>query len=319
MTTAVLDALRTGDDDPTEPVTRPAPTAPAAPMDPAARTDRTAPADPTDPAALAAPTDPAVLVATLAARAVEARRLVVDMAASPRGCHLGGSLSVLDILIAALHRASAGDGTEVVLSKGHAAAGLYAALHVSGALPENPAPLYGLAGHPYTGHPGPKVPGVRFPTGSLGHGVPYAAGWALSERLRGRHGLGIAVAGDGELQEGLVWETCQVAAAQELGNFVLVVDRNGGQNDGMVADISPLPRLADRFTAFGFDVTEVDGHDLGALTALLAEDRTAARRPLAVVADTVKGKGVRAVEGKAACHYVTIDQARAAKWKRAIR
>ncbi|MFF7387125.1 thiamine pyrophosphate-dependent enzyme [Streptomyces scabiei] len=259
------------------------------------------------------------VTATLAERAVQARRLVVDMAASPRGCHLGGSLSVLDILIAALHRASAGDGTEVVLSKGHAAAGLYAALHVSGILPENPAPLYGLAGHPYTGHPGPKVPGVRFPTGSLGHGVPYAAGWALSQRLRGRHGLGIAVAGDGELQEGLVWETCQVAAAQELGNFVLVVDRNGGQNDGMVADISPLPRLAERFAAFGFDVTEVDGHDLGALTALLAADRTAARRPLAVVADTVKGKGVRAVEGKAGCHYVTIDQARAAKWKRAIR
>ncbi|MDX2764065.1 transketolase [Streptomyces europaeiscabiei] len=263
--------------------------------------------------------DPADLVATLTERAVEARRLVVDMAASPRGCHLGGSLSVLDILIAALHRASAGDGTEVVLSKGHAAAGLYAALHVSGVLPENPAPLYGLAGHPYTGHPGPKVPGVRFPTGSLGHGVPYAAGWALSQRLRGRHGLGIAVAGDGELQEGLVWETCQVAAAQQLGNFVLVVDRNGGQNDGLVADISPLPRLAERFTAFGFDVTEADGHDLRALTGLLADDRSTARRPLAVIADTVKGKGVRAVEGKAGSHYVTIDEARAAKWKRAIR
>ncbi|MEU1890836.1 thiamine pyrophosphate-dependent enzyme [Streptomyces pristinaespiralis] len=259
------------------------------------------------------------VLATLAARAVEARRLVVDMAASPRGCHLGGSLSVLDILIAALHRVSAGDGTEVVLSKGHAAAGLYAALHVSGVLPENPAPLYGRAGGPYTGHPGPKVPGVRFPTGSLGHGVPYAAGWALARRIAGRPGLGIAVAGDGELQEGLVWETCQVAAAQELGNFVLVVDRNGGQNDGPVADISPLPRLAERFAAFGFEVAETDGHDLAALTDLFAGDRSTARRPLAVVADTVKGKGVPAVEGKAASHYVTIDAARAAKWKRAVR
>ena len=255
----------------------------------------------------------------LAERAVEARKLVIDMAAGPRGCHLGGSLSVLDILIAALHRASLDDGTAVVLSKGHAAAGLYAALHVSGILPENPAPLYGQAGHPYTGHPGPKVPGVLFPTGSLGHGVPYAAGWALARRLGGRGGLGIAVAGDGELQEGLVWETCQVAAAQKLGNFVLVVDRNGGQNDGLVQDISPLPNLAARFAAFGFDTAEVDGHDLTALSGLLADDRSAAARPLAVIADTVKGKGVPAVEGKAGSHYVTIDAARAAKWKRMIR
>ncbi|WP_308344860.1 thiamine pyrophosphate-dependent enzyme [Streptomyces sp. ISL-94] len=255
----------------------------------------------------------------LAGRAVEARKLVVDMAASPRGCHLGGSLSVLDILIAALHRASLDDGTEVVLSKGHAAAGLYAALHVSGILAENPAPFYGQPGHPYTGHPGPKVPGVRFPTGSLGHGVPYAAGWALARRIGGQGGLGIAIAGDGELQEGLVWETCQVAAAQRLGNFVLVVDRNGGQNDGLVRDISPLPNLAERFAAFGFETAEVDGHDLTALGEVLGGDRAGAVRPLAVIADTVKGKGVPPVEGKAGSHYVTIDAARAAKWKRMIR
>ncbi|MER5294685.1 MULTISPECIES: 1-deoxy-D-xylulose-5-phosphate synthase N-terminal domain-containing protein [Streptomyces] len=256
--------------------------------------------------------------AVLRERATAARKLVVDMAASPRGCHLGGSLSVLDILIAALHRAERGDGTEVVLSKGHAAAGLYAALHVSGILPENPAPHYGMAGHPYTGHPSAKVPGVRFPTGSLGHGVPYAAGWALARRLAGQQGLGIAVAGDGELQEGLVWETCQVAAAQRLGNFVLVVDRNGGQNDGMVADISPMPLLAERFVGFGFNIATVDGHNLSALRALLDEDRTGADRPLAVIADTVKGKGLPPVEGKAASHYVTIDAQRAAKWKRMI-
>ena len=252
-------------------------------------------------------------------RAMRARKLVVDMAASPRGCHLGGSLSVMEILIAALHRASREDGTEVVLSKGHAAAGLYAALHVSGVLDENPAPQYGQFGHHYTGHPNPAVPGVLFPTGSLGHGVPYAAGWAMARRLAGLTGLGIAIAGDGELQEGLVWETCQVAVARELGNFVLIVDRNGGQNDGLVADISPMPNLAARFAAFGFYTVEVDGHDLDALSALLDEDRGAARRPLAVIAATVKGKGVRAVEGKASSHYVAIDAARAKKWKQMIK
>jgi transketolase len=253
-----------------------------------------------------------------AARAAAARRLIVDMAASERGCHLGGSLSVIDLLLAAFDRAEGDDGTRVVLSKGHAAAGLYAALHVTGRLDENPAPHYGKAGRPYTGHPGPKVPGVAFPTGSLGHGIPYAAGWAWAQRLQGGRGLGIAVAGDGELQEGLVWETLQVAAARRLGNFVLVVDRNGGQNDGLVADISPLPDLTDRFRAFGLETAEVDGHDHAALTAVLAGPRHG-DRPLAVIADTVKGKGVRAVEGKAASHYVTIDADRAEKWKRGIR
>ncbi|MFH9349582.1 1-deoxy-D-xylulose-5-phosphate synthase N-terminal domain-containing protein [Kitasatospora sp. NPDC017646] len=259
------------------------------------------------------------VLALLAERAREARRLIIDMAAGPRGCHLGGSLSVTDVLIAALHRAGRDEGTRVVLSKGHAAAALYAALHVSGVLPENPAPLYADPGHHFTGHPNHAVPGVLFPTGSLGHGLPYAAGWALARRLSGGPGLGVAVVGDGELQEGLIWETCQVAAAQRIGNLVLVVDRNGGQNDGLVADISPLPDLVERFAAFGFDTVEVDGHDLAQLHAVFAADRAPDGRPLAVVAATVKGKGVPAVEGRAGSHYVTIDAARAAKWKRFVK
>ena len=259
------------------------------------------------------------MTSTLAERAVRARRLVVDMAATPTGCHLGGSLSVLDILIAGLDRVSDDEGSLLVLSKGHAAAGLYAALHVSGVLETDPAPFYGKPGHHYTGHPNPAVRGVVFPTGSLGHGVPYAAGWAMGRQLRGRPGLGIAVVGDGELQEGLVWEACQVAAARQLGNLVIVVDRNGGQNDGLVSDISPLPNLGARFAAFGFEVVEADGHDLTALSRLLAGDRAGENRPLAVIATTVKGKGVPPLEGKAASHYVSIDSRRAAQWKRMIR
>ncbi|GHD32581.1 transketolase [Nocardiopsis kunsanensis] len=254
----------------------------------------------------------------LVERATRTRRLVVDMAAGPRGCHLGGSLSVTDLLVAALDRAGRDEGTEVVLSKGHAAAGLYAALHTSGVLAENPAPHYGLAGHPYTGHPSAHVPGVSFPTGSLGHGVPYAAGWALSRKLSGKPGGAIAIVGDGELQEGLVWETCQVAAAQGLGNLVLLVDANGGQNDGPVSRISPLEHLSERFAAFGLRTAETDGHDMAALTSLLDRGPDPSGRPLAVVASTVKGKGVPAVEGKAGSHYVRIDAARAARWKRRI-
>jgi transketolase len=257
--------------------------------------------------------------AVLAERALAARRLIIDMAAGPRGCHLGGSLSVTDILIAALHRAGQDEGSRVVLSKGHAAAALYAALHVSGVLPENPAPLYADPGHHFTGHPNHAVPGVLFPTGSLGHGLPYAAGWALARRLSGAAGIAVAVLGDGELQEGLVWEACQVAAAQRLGNLILVVDRNGGQNDGLVDDISPLPNLLERFTAFGFETVEVDGHSPAELHAVLGAPRATDGPPLAVVARTVKGKGVRAVEGRASSHYVTIDAAKAAKWKRFVK
>lgn len=248
-------------------------------------------------------------------RAVRARRLVVDMAASEVGCHLGGSLSVLDILIAAYAVAESRPGTEVVLSKGHAAAALYAVLHEIGVIEENPAPRYGRAGSPYTGHPAPKVPGVRFPTGSLGHGLAYAVGWALSRRLLGQPGGAIAVVGDGELQEGLIWETLQVAQAKRVGGLTMVVDVNGGQNDGYVADISPLTELPARLAAFGFDVVEVDGHDIEKLMAAMVP----ADRPRAVLASTVKGKGVPATEGKAASHYVKISPGRAKQWKAAIR
>lgn len=248
-------------------------------------------------------------------QAAQARRLVVDMAGSPVGCHLGGSLSVLDILIAAYAVARSRPGTEVVLSKGHAAAALYAVLHINGVIPEDPAPLYGRAGSPYTGHPGPKVPGVRFPTGSLGHGLAYAVGWALSRRLLGRPGGAIAVVGDGELQEGLVWETLQIAQAKRIGGLTVVVDVNGGQNDGYVSDISPLNDLPTRLAAFGFEVSEVDGHDIEKLMAAIVP----ADRPKAVLATTVKGKGVPATEGKAASHYVKVSPARAKQWKAAIR
>jgi transketolase len=248
-------------------------------------------------------------------QAARARRLVVDMAGSEVGCHLGGSLSVLDILVAAYAVTRSRPGTEVVLSKGHAAAALYAVLHETGVIAENPAPRYGRAGSPYTGHPGLKVPGVRFPTGSLGHGLAYAVGWALSRRLLGQPGGAIAVLGDGELQEGLVWETLQVAQAKRIGGLTVVVDVNGGQNDGYVADISPLTDLPARLAAFGFDVSEVDGHDVEKLMAAMVP----ADRPKAVLAATVKGKGVPATEGKAASHYVKVSPARARQWKAAIR
>ncbi|MEU8421315.1 1-deoxy-D-xylulose-5-phosphate synthase N-terminal domain-containing protein [Micromonospora sp. NPDC048835] len=255
----------------------------------------------------------------LSARARHARRLAVRMAAGPTGCHLGGSLSVIDILVAAIDFVSGVPESEVVLSKGHAAAGLYAALHASGILPEDPSEQYGRDGSPFTGHPNPALRGIRFPTGSLGHGLAYAVGWSMACRLRANGGTAVAVVGDGELQEGLTWEACQVAAAQRLGNLIVVVDRNGYQNDGAVDDISAMPHLADRFRAFGFAAVEVDGHDLTQLSETLAAHDTRGDRPLAVIARTMKAKGIAELEGRAGSHYVTASPEQAHRWTQALR
>ncbi len=248
----------------------------------------------------------------------QARELVIDMAATPYGCHIGGSLSVLDILIAAFAVFRNDSKHQIVLSKGHAAAALYAVLHMFGVLKENPALRYGMARSPYTGHPGLKVPGVMFPTGSLGHGIPYALGWALAKKLSGQSGFGIAVAGDGELQEGLCWESFQIAQAKSINNFIVIVDINGGQNDGYVCRISPQDNLRQRFEAFGFDVIEIDGHAHDKITGALITHIQIPRRPLAVLAKTIKAKGIPGMEGRAESHYAVIKPAKAATLKRSM-
>lgn len=252
--------------------------------------------------------------AELADQALRCRHVIIDIAAGPVGCHLGGSLSVVEILLAAMEVTADEEGSTVVLSKGHAAAALYAANYVRGLASIDPALDYGRAGSNLTGHPGRSQPGVEFATGSLGHGVAYAAGWALAQRVRGTLGRAIAVVGDGELQEGLVWETLQIAGAKKLDNFTVVVDVNGGQNDGYVDSISPIADLEARFNSFGAVVDTVDGHDT---TELL---KTLAPSPgfRAVVARTVKAKGIPGAEGLSKTHYARISSKRAREWKSAI-
>ncbi|MFC4101384.1 1-deoxy-D-xylulose-5-phosphate synthase N-terminal domain-containing protein [Paenibacillus xanthanilyticus] len=261
------------------------------------------------------------VVPELEGKALEARSLIIDMAAAPTGCHIGGSLSVIDLLLAAYAVYGSDPASAIILSKGHSAAALYAALYVQGIMPDNPAESYGASGSLFTGHPNHKLPGIPFATGSLGHGVPYAAGWALAQRLKGTGGTGVVIGGDGELQEGLCWETAQIAQAKGISNFVYIVDCNGGQNDGLVQDISPLPQLRERFEAFGFRVRETDGHDYGAILSAIdvaLAPGEEAGKPLAVLARTVKGKGVRAIEGNPEAHYAKIPAKTADKWKRSL-
>ncbi|AUG99982.1 transketolase [Prodigiosinella confusarubida] len=253
-----------------------------------------------------------VSVNELNALSAQARGIIIDIAASEVGCHLGGALSVIDILIYTLNNYLADQNNCVVLSKGHAAAALYSAMYVLGYSDTNPADEYGQCHSLYTGHPNHKIPHIRFSTGSLGHGVGYAAGWALAQRQAGSNGTAIVIGGDGELQEGLCWEVLQVLSAQKITDFIYIIDRNGAQNDGYVNDISPMVDLKERFASYHMDVVEIDGHDFEQLAKALSSRRN---RGLVIIANTVKGKGIPQIEGNPSCHYVKIKRHQAIKWK----
>jgi transketolase len=262
---------------------------------------------------LAFDTLPPEELASLAARAGRVRRLILRLAATPSGCHLGGSLSMVELLVALLGRVMRISPAEprwegrdhLILSKGHAAAGLYAALAEFGFIDaEALVRGYNADGSPFTGHVNALVPGVDFSTGSLGHGLGLGVGLALGHRLRGEPNRVYVLCGDGEMGEGTNWEAIQVAAQQSLTQLSLVVDRNGGQNDGPTESILSQAALAQRLGAFGFDTLEVDGHDLGAVCAAL--ERPAGSRPQAVVARTRKGAGVPFLRGRDA-HYAVFS------------
>ncbi|MFF8725809.1 transketolase [Streptomyces sp. NPDC015171] len=237
-----------------------------------------------------------------AALARRLRRDVVEMAAGPQGAHLGGSLSCVDVL-AVLYGGLLGDQDTFVLSKGHAAPALYAALAATGRIDRAELSRYAEPGSRLFGHPPRGLPGVEFPTGSLGHGLSLAAGVALAGQLTGAGGRTYALLGDGELQEGSVWEAALFAASRRLTSLVAVVDRNGLQLARPTEEAAGAESLEARFTAFGWQVRAVDGHDHAALGAALGDP---ADRPVAVLARTVKGHGVPFLQGRVASHYVRL-------------
>lgn len=262
---------------------------------------------------------------SLRTRATNVRRLIVRLAATATGCHLGGSLSVVEILVALFghvmktqrpksdREPSRDDSDHLVFSKGHAAAGLYAALAEFGFLDAQwLVESYNTDGSPFTGHASAQVPGVEFSTGSLGHGLGLGVGLALGRRLREQSNRVFVVCGDGEMGEGSNWEAMQVASQHRLANLTLIVDRNGGQNDGDTESILSQQDLLRRLQTFGFQAFEADGHDLGALCHVLRAP--AGSRPRAVVANTQKGAGLPMLRGKHA-HYATFT---AAQLRRAL-
>ncbi|MFD6091109.1 1-deoxy-D-xylulose-5-phosphate synthase N-terminal domain-containing protein [Oerskovia sp. NPDC060338] len=237
-----------------------------------------------------------------ARRARRARRRIVGYARH-RTVHLGSSLSVVDALDAVLSRTEArGDGagrSPCVLSKGHAVWALYALMAERGHRRYDDAT--GLPGHPTDDYPG-----VDVATGALGHGLSIAAGLAEGFRLSGTERPVYAILGDGELNEGSVWEAIMFAAHRHLRRLVVVVDVNGLQQEGTTDEVLNMSPLAPRWGAFGWDVTSIDGHDRHALDSALAWAENT-DRPAVVLARTVKGNGVGFMENSLDWHTGRLD------------
>jgi len=248
--------------------------------------------------------------ATLRRRAEETRLLALRALYESGGGHFGGTLSEIDILTVLYEeilnidprRPGWNERDIFILSKGHGAFGLSAVLCRRGYFQADLLMRAKSLDAELGWHTTAKIPGIDFPTGSLGHGLPVAVGLALGFRLTGRQSRVFVLLGDGECNEGSVWEAALSASKYGLDSLVAVVDRNHYSMDGPTEEILPLEPLADKWRAFGWAATEVDGHDIGALMEAFAGLPLSEGRPSVVIARTVKGRGVSFMEGKAEWH-----------------
>lgn len=225
--------------------------------------------------------------------------------------HPGGSLSAADIITYLYFAEMDIDPQDpdrkkrdrFVLSKGHAAPALYAVLAERGFFPAEELLTLRKIGSPLQGHPDrKKVPGVDMSTGSLGQGISAAAGMALAEKIDGSGQRVYALLGDGELQEGLVWEAAMAAAHYGLDDLTAFVDWNGLQIDGKNEDVMTVTPVDEKFRAFGWDVQVIDGHDFDQIADAVEKAKQVKGKPQVIVAKTVKGKGVSFMENEAGWH-----------------
>jgi len=247
-----------------------------------------------------------------AATALEMRRSIVEMIGRAKAGHIGGDLSVTDILTTLFFGvlnldASAPqkpDRDRFILSKGHCSAALYSALALRGFIPRELLGTFMQSLSALNGHPNRrKVPGVEANTGPLGHGLPIGVGCAIASRLSGANWRVFVVLGDGELQEGSNWEAAMAAGHRGLDNLIAIIDRNRLQQGARTEETNRLEPLADKWRAFGWEAVEVDGHDHAALYDIFTRPR--AGRPLCAIAHTVKGKGVSFIEDRVEWHHKT--------------
>lgn len=249
----------------------------------------------------------------LSALATKIRMAAIEGTFHAKSGHPGGSLSAADALaylyFAELridpHNPKDPDRDRFVLSKGHAAPAYYGALALKGYFPLEEIQSLRHVGAMLQGHPDMKgTPGVDMSTGSLGQGVSAAVGMALAGKLDHKDYRVYAILGDGEIEEGQVWEAAMFASHKKLDNLCLIVDNNDLQIDGTLDEVnSPYP-IPEKFAAFGFEVEEIDGHDFDQLEAALNRAKTVKGKPFAIIQKTVKGKGVSFMENQVGWHGV---------------
>lgn len=263
----------------------------------------------------------------LADIARELRLTIIDVMAWSGGAHVGGSLSIIDLLTILYFKYLQidennpcwEDRDRFILSKGHAAAGYIPVLAKKGFFPQDELKSFNHFGSPFAMHPDSrKVVGCDVSAGSLGHGLSMAAGIGLGARYLKKSFRTVCLLGDGECCEGSVWEAAMSISHFKLTNVITVVDRNRLMIDGKTEDVMALEPFADKWRAFGFDVIEIDGHDFEQLDGAFERAWSAAEKPVLVLANTVKGKGVDFMENNVVYHYASGDTAMCDRAKASI-
>ncbi|MDE7262952.1 MAG: transketolase [Oscillospiraceae bacterium] len=259
----------------------------------------------------------------LQALAIRIRMAALEAIHSLGSGHLGGTLSVCDAL-AALYGGEMRidvsnpkwpERDKLVCSKGHAGPAVYGTLAVKGYFPYEELKTLNRPGTRLPSHcDRNKTPGVDMTTGSLGQGTSLACGMALGDRLKGRDSRVFLIVGDGESNEGQVWEAMAFASAKKLGNLVVLLDWNKRQLDGWTEDVYPMGDFAAKFEAFGFNTVTVDGGDVEAVAEALERTRQGGEKPYAIIMDTVKGAGIREVEDTVMNHSLTVNDEQFEKW-----
>lgn len=244
--------------------------------------------------------------------AAQVRGKVVELSHQAGAAHLGSSLSCVDLLVAAYwhclridpNRPDDPERDRFLLSKGHACTTLYSVLAMRGFCPLSILDTFGSHGGPLQEHPGPHcIPGVEAATGSLGHGLSMGLGMALAARIRNHSYRVFVVLSDGECNEGSVWEAALLAPAKGADNLIALIDANQWQATDRCRDVTAIEPLRDKWEKFGWSAHEVDGHDMEALVDVMSRVPDGSGRPIAVVARTIKGKGVSFMEDDNNWHY----------------
>ncbi|NLK62605.1 MAG: transketolase [Fusobacteria bacterium] len=253
-------------------------------------------------------------VKSLEKKAIEIRKMIVDMICAANSGHPGGSLSAVDILVSLYYggvlnvdpkNSKDENRDRFVLSKGHSAPALYAVLGDKGFFDKNILNTLRKYGSPLQGHPDMnKVAGIDASTGSLGQGLSIACGMAISAKIYKNDYRVHTILGDGELQEGQIWEAMMTAAHYKLDNLVAVVDNNNLQIDGNVDKVMGIEPLDEKFKSFGWEVIKIDGHNIKEILEAFETAKTIKNKPTVIIANTIKGKGVSFMENVCGFHGV---------------